>query len=414
MTGSTGTPALPLERVRLRVSVAPWPLAGFALIAALQAGPPDPAATPPSPAEIDKAIDAGADHLLATLDKDPGHGTYRSDELVLYALFHAGKIKDPRAAARLQKLLKRGLDEADYPTYNVSLRAILLEAVDPVRHQVEIAKCAWWLVNAQTDNGQWDYYGPAAKVPDRFPSLKWPGKVATGVSEKPRTALKVERVERWNAEPGKGVGKIYRNTSTMQYALLGLLAAHRAHIVIPPETWTRALKVILDSQDAKSGGWGYIDPKDAKNAWQPASHLLPGMTAGNLSALAVLSQALDKQDPAIPGSVERGFEYLGRMLRLDIPPVDGKIGPMSNDLVYHYYYLFSLERAGILWGRERIGAVMWYAAGATRLVAAQGKDGSWGRDYANGVSDRAVNTAFAVLFLKRAVPPPVETGSGRK
>ena len=87
--------------------------------------------------------------------------------------------------------------------------------------------------------------------------------------------------------------------------------------------------------------------------------------------------------------------------------------PFGLDLLYHYYFLFSVERAGILWGREEIGDTSWYAVGAKYLLGAQGKDGSWGTDYAAGESDRLVNTSFAILFLKRAVPPRVATQAGR-
>ncbi|MBA4191880.1 MAG: hypothetical protein C0467_28200 [Planctomycetaceae bacterium] len=62
-----------------------------------------------------------------------------------------------------------------------------------------------------------------------------------------------------------------------------------------------------------------------------------------------------------------------------------------NDL----YFLWSLERVGVIYGVEKIGGVNWYEAGAHSLVHTQSPDGSWGRtDYGADV-----NTAFAVLFL---------------
>ncbi|WP_439621858.1 HEAT repeat domain-containing protein [Gemmata sp.] len=59
------------------------------------------------------------------------------------------------------------------------------------------------------------------------------------------------------------------------------------------------------------------------------------------------------------------------------------------------YFLWSVERVGVLYGVEKIGGVNWYEAGAHALVFAQAPDGSWAdKGYAGDV-----NTAFAVLFL---------------
>jgi hypothetical protein len=73
--------------------------------------------------------------------------------------------------------------------------------------------------------------------------------------------------------------------------------------------------------------------------------------------------------------------------------------------------LYSLERGGILWGRDKISSIDWYAVGANDLLATQAKDGSWGIQYKNGNDDRLVNTAYAILFLRRAVGW-IPTGDG--
>jgi hypothetical protein len=46
---------------------------------------------------------------------------------------------------------------------------------------------------------------------------------------------------------------------------------------------------------------------------------------------------------------------------------------------FHYYYLYGLERAGMLFDTTRIGAHDWYAEGANHLLDHQNADGSWGR-----------------------------------
>ena len=89
---------------------------------------------------------------------------------------------------------------------------------------------------------------------------------------------------------------------------------------------------------------------------------------------------------------------------------------------WHYYYLYGLERAAILGGRDLVGAHDWYLEGARYLLGEQAKDGHWstgnlgGGDVTYKASD-AVDTAWAILFLARATrpspplrPPPVTPG----
>jgi len=79
----------------------------------------------------------------------------------------------------------------------------------------------------------------------------------------------------------------------------------------------------------------------------------------------------------------------------------------------HYYYLYGLERAGILYGTETFGSHEWYPEGAEFLLANQRADGAWiSKDnaYANAVWD----TCFAILFLRRATRPLQDVATGGK
>jgi hypothetical protein len=64
---------------------------------------------------------------------------------------------------------------------------------------------------------------------------------------------------------------------------------------------------------------------------------------------------------------------------------------------HHLYYLYGLERAGMLVGRRWIGEHDWYKEGADLLLAKQADGVGWG--------DHTL-TSFAVLFLKRATSAP--------
>ncbi|HEU4339827.1 MAG TPA: hypothetical protein VFS19_07140 [Planctomycetota bacterium] len=367
----------------------------------------------PPPEEINKAIDRGVEVLLQSVDVDAGHPWLRCDELLLFALAHAGKMSDARARKLLDRVLKSDMNAAEHPTYNVSLRAMALAQIDPVKHQVAIAQCAWWLVNAQTDNGQWDYWSLKDKPPTSFPKIAWPGKQATGEKTESKMGLQVKRVAPWADRPPT-INKVLRNTSTAQYATLGLYAAHRAKVIIPNEIWDRTLKSVLSGQN-RGGGWAYIHHEDKGNDWiKEASGLGQvnrSMTASQLSVLAVLKAVLETPPRDIDSAMDRGFKWLAEDLILK--RAGAMKGPTykgaDTTSVYWHYWLYSVERAGILWGRERIGDKWWYAQGANELLRLQNPDGSWGQDFGT-CTDRPADTAFAVLFLKRAVPPPVATG----
>ena len=61
---------------------------------------------------------------------------------------------------------------------------------------------------------------------------------------------------------------------------------------------------------------------------------------------------------------------------------------------HHMYYLYGLERMGMLTGTRWLGTHDWYKAGADLLLERQTPiHGGWGNH---------VNTSFGILFLKRA------------
>lgn len=101
-------------------------------------------------------------------------------------------------------------------------------------------------------------------------------------------------------------------------------------------------------------------------------------------------------------AVQRALASLGRVLTGDAPQGKGKRarimigdGPLGNR---DFYFLWSLERVGVIFGLDKIGGVDWYDVGAGELVRAQNGDGSWGA----GGRGSEVDTSFALLFLARS------------
>jgi hypothetical protein len=68
---------------------------------------------------------------------------------------------------------------------------------------------------------------------------------------------------------------------------------------------------------------------------------------------------------------------------------------------HFFYYLYALERVGVVSRKQFIGDRDWFQEGAAVLLSKQDPEGSWNRNL--------VDTCFALMFLKRTTPPPVLT-----
>jgi hypothetical protein len=65
------------------------------------------------------------------------------------------------------------------------------------------------------------------------------------------------------------------------------------------------------------------------------------------------------------------------------------------------YFLWSVERVGVIYNLRKIGSKDWYGWGAEILVANQTPQGKWEKG-GNSNSTPVIDTCFALLFLKRA------------
>jgi hypothetical protein len=123
------------------------------------------------------------------------------------------------------------------------------------------------------------------------------------------------------------------------------------------------------------------------------------MTAAGVASLFLLGNDLYSQTEKCGIYVEndriaKGLEWLSRMWSVSMNP--GAKGGLAEP----YYYLYAVERIGVLTGLKYIGSHDWYREGAAFLVRDQKPDGSWGRRL-YGLSD----TCFAVLFLAKGPAP---------
>jgi hypothetical protein len=362
------------------------------------------AAGAPSQKDIDAAVKRGVDYLK-TAPSPGGHLKTDCDELILLTLIHAGM---PEQNPVFQKLLKSVLSGPLEHTYKVALQAMLLEDLDPAYYQPRIAQCAQFLVDNQATNGQWSYGRPTDAVAS-MPGLG-DRPVESGAKPKPGGAIQFG-AERVKTKPSKTITVTQTKTtgeggdnSNTQYAALGLRACFDAKIKLPEQVLHLARRWWVESQHppedgldataessgggARPAGWNYKSPANDERKPYHA------MTAGAVGATVI-------------------YEYMmGRDWKKDKVTNGGVAWLAKNWAVNtNYYYMYALERAGILYGVESIGAHNWYFEGARVLLQNQNGDGSWGKRAE--VEENTWDTCFAILFLKKATKA-IATDSGKR
>jgi hypothetical protein len=303
--------------------------------------------------QVRLAIRAGIDYLQSRqrpAGNWPDYPSYPggTTALAVLALRQAGVPATDASVIRGAELLTR---LPDTQTYVVSLKIQALAAVDPKRYAESIRQSANWLIQAQRrKTGLWSYML-------------------------------------------RGHGGDHSNS---QFALLGLHEAGRAGVDVPDQVWRLAEKEWLAAQ-RRDGGWTYMG----------AGGLSTGsMTAAGIASLYVVGNnrvSTRERGYLPPGRarncgrfgvnrpVRDGLNWLGRNF-------DANRNPPANQ--FYYYYLYAVERVGILSGLRYFGEHDWYREGAAALVARQQPDGSWRDD-----RDTVVSTAFALSFSARATGP---------
>jgi len=233
-------------------------------------------------------------------------------------------------------------------------------------------------------------------------------------------------------------GKMHDDNSNTQFAILAVWVARKHGVPVEPAL--EAIEKRFLASQTQSGGWPYSGLLAMDGS--------PSMTCAGLLGLATavgrreerrlkadvpkkLEPPKLKEEPkqypndpfftpppkaveppkkaaiapkakAVPDlkdrAIERGLDNLAGVLRGEAVAKGrnpfrgpGRLG--DKDL----YFLWSLERVGVVYGLEKIGKLDWYQLGADILIPSQNRDGSWGGGYGP-----EVDTAFALLFLARS------------
>jgi len=299
-----------------------------------------------TPQEVSRAVEKGVEFIRSRQLPD-GSWPYTTPEhvqgaaaLAVLALSEAGVDEDDPA---IVKGLEFVLRDSFTQTYDAGCAAMAFESVNAGKYIKGIAAARDFIVSAQNARGMWSY------------TL---------------------------GNPLRTVG----DNSNTQFAVLGLRAAMLVGLDVPPQTLGLCERHYGTSQNA-DGGWGY----------RPGDNSYGSMTAAGVASLYILGGRLYvesnvcgqyRQDPRIAA----GLSWLVKNYNVTTNP--------AKNSTWLFYYLYALERVGVLTGFRDFGAHDWYLDGCRSILDAQNADGSW-----RSGRDQIPNTCFALLFLSKGNVP---------
>jgi len=212
-----------------------------------------------------------------------------------------------------------------------------------------------------------------------------------------------------------------RDLSNVQYALLGLRAAADCGFKVKGAVWQTALRALLEHQDVRGekielrrkalrDGYAYSSKEQAQQrGFHYTTHKKNGplgentlwnvpatgsMTTAGIACLAICQEGLWRTRKFKGNDRKKSRDAIRDGLAWMQARFTVTENPDHPRKAHHLYYLYGLERMGMLTGTRWLGGHDWYKEGADLLLAMQhATHGGWGRH---------VDTSFGILFLKRA------------
>jgi len=372
---------------------------------------------------VNRAIDEGAAWLKEQQRRDGGFGTYQGYPAAQTALaYHTLRVcgvprNDPALEEAYQALWREYVAARDRDQLRTYTAALVMMAIES----------RWWPERREADRTS-RYAEPETDRTDPLDDrdLGWMRELVAFMEGNQNTdgawsyGVKVDRYAKRARQPAH----VYDHSNT-QYALLGLKSASRTGVDVDHHVYEKALEHLLAAQERdgpavlrvqfvgkketfskeedRARGWHYqsLQATSDRRGRLPgggATQAYGSMTAGSLGALVICRSELlgwnlysHKLDAEAEQSIWDGIAWLGRNF---------SVGRNPNMGGWHFYYLYALERAGVLAGVDWMGEHDWYGEGADYLVPRQDAEGSWSE-----AGPRIVSTCFALLFLKKGTKP---------
>lgn len=349
------------------------------------------AAIPPEQQKrVDVAIDAGVAFLKRTQNPAGAFGdgvTMRTAWPVGFAalpglaLLECGVPAKDAAVQKAASFIRKVLP-SHTKTYEISLGILFLDRLGEREDRALIRSLALRLAAGQTPLGGWSYHCPIQTADQEK-------KLLESLSKQKDDELKP-------LEFPKTKGREAADNSNTQFAILALCVARRHELPVE-SVLAKAEQRFRATQ--RPSGWGYV---------VTGARINGSMTCAGLLALGAGRASVVEKDGAPDArkaddeGMRRGFMALAESMN---DPADSRLanagkewwGPEKG---VNLYFLWSVERVGVLCGLDTIGGRDWYRWGVDLLLPSQNKDGSWtGRG--NGGAT-IIDTSMALLFLKRS------------
>ena len=369
----------------------------------------------PNESQITQARLKGVE-FLKSKQLDEGSWEFAGHEVGVTALCTLALLENgiPQSDSLIEKghrYIKRNTKELG-STYDIALAIVLLSRLDEYGNKQMIRDLGARLIAGQNVGGGWSYTCPA--------------KVTSLILANPESRPKAP----------EGVG----DNSCTQFAVLGLWTASRTGLDIdqPMAAVARRFRTTQNSD----GGWPYTSA--VANAGDKTAIPNPSGSAMTFAGLFSLTVARanklrkqleereisgdDKSKSSAAGSKK---STAGATKKTDAKKDDkaddkkepaaetseksGETSTLMNDPIFSKglakagefvqgadearYFLWTIERLGVLLNLEKLGGVDWFAKGANILLKTQQPDGSWPEVH----NDKGLSqTAFSILFLRKA------------
>jgi hypothetical protein len=389
-------------------------------------------------AKVDHAIDRAVSYLKRTQMKEGDWPKYFKNEYLVgqcalpaYALLEAGVAANDPVIQKAADFLRPKVLKTPR-TYELSLAVLFFDRLGDPKDKNLIQSLALRLIAGQYYTGGWSYLCPKLSDEQEGVLLRLLVQMATKMKEGrscaeaikdlniPRdlkrlavfqNADKLTWQERSAPADLKTTSSLplvgMTDNSNTQFAMLALWAAQR-HGVSAESSFHLVMERFNRSQIA--GGWGYFfgSPPPSPSL-KPTQRRNPSMICVGLLGLAIgqgMKLAMPKETLPGGGDIRVATAFAILYEEIGVPRGQMTTPAPLND----YYFLWSVERVGILYRLPTIGDKDWYRWGAEILVTNQTRDGGWPLEMGNlslgrpTTYGRTLNTAFALLFLTHSNP----------
>jgi hypothetical protein len=379
-------------------------------------------------AKVEKAIDKGVAFLKGAQTKqgDWQWKMYKDKHFVgqcalpAYALLESGVTVDDPVIQKAAEYIRPRVLTNDQ-TYELSLAILFFDRLGNPKDKRLIQTLALRLIAGQHYTGGWSYDCPTLSEENERELLKCLEVLSKRMEGRKKTRDRaLEKMEvppmlrlltvfqrastfRWEEPPAYvkpasgGPLAGWTDNSNTQFALLALWVAQR-HGMPVQATFEIMVERFERSQVYPGGWWSYSINKEYRASSRHS------MICVGLLGLAI-GRGLQVTTPGLPAGSEKDIHVLKGLaaLRRAIGKPQGHMNKQVRPLP-DLYFLWSLERVGMLYDLPTVGGKDWYRWGAEALVTNQSRKGGWppspeGTDY-----KATLNTTFALLFLKRSHP----------